>query len=134
MAQRVDGNRLGFLAVSFLLVCLVGLFASYATPIPYARGMLREQALDDALATANAADPKAALEAMRDRLGDQAHIVLGDTGSLAERVAIARREVGARVTAEGQETATNLRILVVVTSVICALFGIALSGVGIRRE
>src|ERR1700742_1158530 len=45
MAQRVDGNRLGFLAVSFLLVCLVGLFASYATPIPYARGMLREQAL-----------------------------------------------------------------------------------------
>jgi hypothetical protein len=42
--------------------------------------------------------------------------------------------VGARVTAEGQETATNLRILVVVTSVVCALFGIALSGVGARRE
>jgi pyruvate kinase len=134
MAQRVDGSRLGFLAVSFLLVCLVGLFASYAAPIPYARGMLREQALDDALATASASDPKAALAALKDRLGDQAVIVMGDQGTLAERVAKARAEAQSRVFAEGKETASNLHLLVIVTSVICALLGGALSGAGIRRD
>jgi hypothetical protein len=130
MAQRIDGNRIGFLAISFLLVCLVGIFASYATPIPYARGFLREQAFDDALATAGKPDQPALLAALSDRLGEQADLVIKGNGTLVDRVAKARAEARSQVMAEGRAEASQMRLLIIVTSIVCALFGTALSGAG----
>ena len=130
MAQKIDGSRIGFLATCFLLVCLVGVFASSATPIPYARGLLKEQALDDALATAGKSNQPALLAALNDRLGEQAAIVLSGTGPLPQRVAQARSAARAEAMAEGQAEASQMRLLVVVTSIVCAIFGMAVSGVG----
>ncbi len=130
MAQKIDGSRIGFLATSFLIVCLVGVFASYAAPIPYARGLLKEQALDDALATAGKPDQPALLAALRDRLGEQADLVIGGPGPLPQRVAAARAQARAEAMTEGEAEASQMRLLVIVTSVICAIFGMALSGVG----
>jgi hypothetical protein len=90
MAQKIDGSRIGFLATCFLLVCLVGVFASSATPIPYARGLLKEQALDEALATAGKPNQPALLAALSDRLGEQADLVINGPGALPQRVAQAR--------------------------------------------
>ena len=130
VAQKIDGSRIGFLATCFLLVCLVGVFASSATPIPYARGLLKEQALDDALATAGKSNQPALLAALNDRLGEQAAIVLSGTGPLPQRVAQARSAARAEAMAEGQAEASQMRLLVVVTSIVCAIFGMAVSGVG----
>jgi hypothetical protein len=130
MAQKIDGSRIGFLAMSFLLVCLVGVFASYAAPIPYARGLLKEQALDDALATNGKPDQAALLAALSDRLGEQADLVINGQGPLPQRIARARAEARAEAMTEGQAEASQMRLLVIVTSVVCAIFGMALSGVG----
>jgi hypothetical protein len=130
VAQKIDGSRIGFLATCFLLVCLVGVFASSATPIPYARGLLKEQALDDALATAGKSNQPALLAALNDRLGEQAAIVLSGTGPLPQRVAQARSAARAEAMVEGQAEASQMRLLVVVTSIVCAIFGMAVSGVG----
>jgi len=130
MAQKIDGSRIGFLATCFLLVCLVGVFASSATPIPYARGLLKEQALDDALATAGKPDQPALLAALSDRLGEQAGLVINGTAPLPQRVAQARRAARAEAMEEGQAEASQMRLLVVVTSIVCAVFGMALAGVG----
>ncbi len=130
MAQKIDGSRIGFLATCFLLVCLVGVFASSATPIPYARGLLKEQALDEALATAGKPDQPALLAALSDRLGEQADLVIHGAAPLPQRVAQARGEARAEAMAEGQAEASQMRLLVVVTSIVCAVFGMALSGVG----
>jgi hypothetical protein len=130
MAQKIDGSRIGFLATCFLLVCLVGVFASSATPIPYARGLLKEQALDEALATAGKPNQPALLAALSDRLGEQADLVINGPGALPQRVAQARGHARAWAMAEGQAEASQMRLLVVVTSIVCAVFGMALSGVG----
>jgi hypothetical protein len=130
MAQQIDGSRIGFLAMCFLLVCLVGVFASYAAPIPYARGLLKEQALDDALATNGKPDQAALLAALSDRLGEQADLVINGQGPLPQRVARARAAARAEAMTEGQAEASQMRLLVIVTSVVCAIFGMALSGVG----
>jgi hypothetical protein len=132
MAQKIDGSRIGFLATSFLIVCLVGVFASYAAPIPYARGLLKEQALDEALATAGTPDQAARLTALSDRLGEQADLVLHGSGPLPQRIAQARAAARAEAMTEGQAEASQLRLLVIVTSIVCAIFGMALSGVGRR--
>jgi hypothetical protein len=133
VAQKIDGSRVGFLATSFLLVCLVGVFAASATPIPYARGLLKEQALDDALATAGKPEQAALLAALGDRLGEQADLVLHGAGPLPRRVALARTQARAEALAEGQAEASQMRLLVVVTSIVCAIFGMALAGVGRLR-
>jgi hypothetical protein len=130
MAQKIDGSRIGFLATCFLLVCLVGVFASYAAPIPYARGLLKEQALDDALATAGKPDQAAQLAALGDRLGEQADLVINGPGPLPQRVARARAEARSEAMTEGAAEASQMRLLVIVTSIVCAVFGMALSGVG----
>jgi hypothetical protein len=132
MAQKIDGSRIGFLATSFLIVCLVGVFASYAAPIPYARGLLKEQALDEALATAGTPDQAARLTALSDRLGEQADLVLHGSGPLPQRIAQARAAARAEAMTEGQAEASQMRLLVIVTSIVCAIFGMALSGVGRR--
>jgi hypothetical protein len=130
VAQKIDGSRIGFLATCFLVVCLVGVFASSATPIPYARFLLKEQALDDALATAGKPNQPALLAALGDRLGEQADLVIDGAGPLPRRVAQARTAARAEAMAEGQAEASQMRLLVVVTSIVCAIFGMALSGVG----
>ena len=133
MAQKIDGSRIGFLAMCFLLVCFVGVFAASATPIPYARGLLKEQALDDALATAGKPDQTTLLAALGDRLGEQADLVINGAGPLPLRVARARAEARAEAMTEGRAEASQMRLLVVVTSIVCAIFGMALSGVGRLR-
>jgi len=130
VAQKIDGSRIGFLATCFLLVCLAGVFASSTTPIPYARGLLKEQALDEALATAGKPDQPALLAALSDRLGEQADLVLKGSAPLAQRVAAARTAARAEAVVEGQAEASQMRLLVIVTSIVCAIFGIALAGVG----
>jgi hypothetical protein len=130
MAQKIDGSRIGFLATCFLVVCLVGVFASYAAPIPYARGLLKEQALDDALATAGKPNQTARLAALGDRLGEQADLVINGTGPLPLRIAHARADARNEAMTEGAAEASQMRLLVIVTSLVCAIFGMALSGVG----
>jgi hypothetical protein len=133
MAQKIDGSRIGFLATCFLVVCLVGVFASYAAPIPYARGLFKEQALDDALTTAGKPDQAALLAALSDRLGEQADLVINGPGPLPQRVARARAEARSEAMTEGAAEASQMRLLVIVTSIVCAIFGMALSGVGRLR-
>jgi hypothetical protein len=130
MVQKIDGSRIGFLATCFLVVCLVGVFASYAAPIPYARGLLKEQALDDALATAGKPNQTALLAALGDRLGEQADLVINGTGPLPLRIAHARADARNEAMTEGAAEASQMRLLVIVTSLVCAIFGMALSGVG----
>jgi hypothetical protein len=65
-------SLIGFLVMAFAVVGLAGIMASYIAPVPLARALAREAALDDALAAVAGSNPEAALEALRPRLGDSA--------------------------------------------------------------
>src|ERR1700751_4703717 len=65
-----NGTMMAFLAMTFAILGLLGLFATVVTPIPLERALARDAALDEAAAAARGPNPQAAIEALRPRLGE----------------------------------------------------------------
>ena len=82
-----------FLLMLFVIVGICGLFTSFASSLPWERGMARSLLLDSVLAAENAPDAAEKIAALRPQLGALAPDVLDAPGPLAERVAAARRTV-----------------------------------------
>ena len=126
--RHVNYTWMLFLLFCFAVVGMTGLFATYAAPTPLERAMLREAALDALLAAPN----PATAEALRDRLGESAKVVLPLDNGLPERVARERREMRARFLAEAEEGAHRLRALIGIVTLMAAAFGIAILGIAHR--
>ncbi len=118
--KRNTAPWIAFLAMAFAVVGLVGVFATYAGPLPYERMMSHDVALDEALA---AGDSKAALEPLRERLGDDADRVIEGKDPLAARVAMARGANHAEMVHEADAIAFRLRLELVVVTIVAAVFG-----------
>lgn len=129
MANRGLAGRIGFLTMAFVIVGLVGVFATYAVPIPLLRALRRETVLDR-LATAS--DPAAMLANLGPALGGSAARLSAGTGSLAQRIAREKQVVQARFIAEEKALAFRLRLIVVLFTLTGAIFGAALLGAGQR--
>ncbi len=123
--QRNGATWMAFLAMTFAVVGMVGLFASYAAPIPLERALARDATLDEALA---AGDSKARLEPLRDRLDDSAALVIDGAGPLVDRVAMARAAMHAALLQDAAETGTRLRLMISVVTVLGAVFGAVILG------
>ncbi len=122
MAAGGRGNWMIFAAMAVGIVGLTGVFATYATPLPLQREIAREAALDAALDTARSPDPQAAMAALSDRLGDSAPALAGAPADLADRVARERLAMRARFATEASGLAAQLRLLIIVITVMGALF------------
>jgi hypothetical protein len=122
MAAGGRGNWMIFAAMAVGIVGLTGVFATYATPLPLQREIAREAALDAALSTAQSPDPQSAMAALADRLGDSASALAGAPAGLADRVAKERLAMRARFAAEAGGLAAQLRLLIIVITVMGALF------------
>ena len=112
-----------FLAVAFLVVGLVGAFATFAAQIPFDRAMARSQALDEAVADSHAANPQAAFERLRPLLGDSADRVLAGQGTIEERVNAERPRMLAALHAESLDYGLRLRVVIAAFTAAAALFG-----------
>ncbi len=121
--KRNLGTWIAFLLCCFAVVGLMGLFASYAAPLPYERAELRDAALDQAL---RAGDDKPALEALRDRLDDSAAVVIDGTGPLPDRVSAARVAMRETMRRDSDAIGSRLRLELVVVTVVAAGFGSAM--------
>ena len=126
--RRSLGAPVAFLSMAFLVAGMIGLFATYATPIPLERIVLHDVILDRALL---ATDP-AALAAMRQELGESAAEVIDGKGAIAERVVRARTTMRVKLQAEADEVATRLRWIVVIVTIMAAAFGATMAGAGSR--
>jgi hypothetical protein len=117
----------GFLIMAFAIVGLLGAFATYAAQIPFDRAMARSQALDQAVAAAGTPDPKAALDALRPRLGDSADALLAaplpGPGGIAARAAAERSRMLAELHADSEDYGFRLRIVIAAFTATAALFG-----------
>jgi hypothetical protein len=122
------GTWAGFLAAAFLIVGLMGFFATYAAPLPYQRAMHREAVLDRLEIT-----PPAQWGALRDDLGDSADAVLNGAGPIEPRIAAERVAMRARFEAEAAATASRLRLIIVVITLTGAAFGAVTLGLQGRR-
>jgi hypothetical protein len=128
MAGR-NGAWMGFMAMTFAVVGLTGLFASYAAPLPLERAMQREGAFDAALAPNLSSAER---DALRMQLGEDAAQVLDGAGDLAARVEAARHTARRRFKTEEEAVTSRLRLLVVVVTGAGALFGVAMLSVATR--
>lgn len=120
-----DTGWTAFLAMAFVVVGLSGIFASYAAPLPLARAVEREAALDEALAAAHRPDAQAAIEALRPRLAESADALLPVGGDMDARIAAERRAMRARLMAEAGAAATRARWIIGVVTLMGIAFGAA---------
>ena len=119
------GTWTAFLAMAFVIVGLAGMFASYAAPLPLARALERETALDDAQAAAHRPDAQAAIEALKPRLGESADALLPVGGDMDARIAAARRAMRAELTEEARIAALRSRWIIGVVTAMGIAFGAA---------
>ena len=134
--KRGFSSASGFLLVCFAVVGLVGVMTTYVAPLPMARAVRRDTTLDQVLLAAHAANPQAALDALRPMLADSADAVLPagqpiDPAAIVARVAAERQAMRARLEAEQEELSLRLRVLIGVVTLMGAGFGLAISRVGV---
>jgi hypothetical protein len=121
---------LGFLMMSFVIVGLVGLFATYAVPVPLARAIAREKTLDEAEAALASPNPQAAIEALKSRLDDSALALIPLPADPQAAIAKERAAMRERFLAEEDGNSTRIRWLIVLVTVTAAIFGTAVTGFG----
>lgn len=132
MAERVriSAQRIGLMLTAFLMLTLIGVFATYAAPIPAVRGTIAEQAIAKAIASGDPAAMKSALEAARPLLGVTGQKTLATLSPDQAGLARAADLVAADTRRASGLVSYRLRLLVIVIGVFAALFGIALLGIG----
>jgi CHASE3 domain sensor protein len=112
--------------MAFAIVGLAGLFASYALPVALDRAIAQTVLLDD-----GGTPPQARIVAALGEAG--ARPILQASDSDAAKLQAAARAILRQAAAEQDATALRLRWLIVVVSVMGALFGAAVLGAGGSR-
>ncbi len=129
--QRNNGTWMAFLAMTFVVVGMTGLFASFAAPLPLERAMARDAALDEALLSGG--NP-AVLSGLRERLDDSAAAVIDGTGPIEARVTTARTAMRAELLHESDVVGARLRLMLLVITVVAAIFGAVIVGASRTRN
>jgi len=131
---RINFNLLAFVAMAFAIVGLIGIFATYAGPLPLERAMARETALDAVLAAAKSGHPEAALDALKPQLDDSAVVLKGGVEGIEQRVAAERVAMRARFTADAAATGVRLRWLIGMITLMAFVFATTMMGGSIRHR
>ena len=122
----------GFLAMCFAIVGLVGVFATFAAPLPLYRAMLRDIALDEALVALHGPTPQAALDALKLRLDESAAAFTPLPANPDATVSTERRAMHARFHEEADATSYRMKLMIGIVTVMAAVFGAAITGLGRR--
>ena len=131
---KTNFNLLAFVAMAFAIVGLIGIFATYAAPLPLERAVARETALDAVLAAAKDPNAEAALAALKPQLDDSAGVIVGGATGIEQRVAEERVAMRARFTADAAATALRLRWLIGMITVMAFVFAVTMMGGSIRHR
>ena len=127
--QRISFGRIGLLLTAFLMLWLIGFFATYAGPIPAMRGVIAERALVAAAASGDAGQIRSAYAAARPLLGVSAQKSLDALPRTPDGASHAASLLAAGTARASALIGFRLRLLVTVMAVLCALFGVALLGI-----
>lgn len=122
----------GFLVMCFAIVGLVGVFATFATPLPLHRALLRDVTLDETLIALHGPQPQAALDALKPRLDDSAPAFTPLPANPDDAVAAERKAMRQRFIEESDATAYRMKLMIGIVTVMAAVFGAAITGLGRR--
>lgn len=122
----------GFLVMCFAIVGLVGIFATFAAPLPFYHAMVRDSALDDALVALRGTNPQADIKALTPRLDESAKAFDPLPANAEQAVATERAAMRQRFREEADATAYRMKLMIVIVTVMAAVFGAAITGLGRR--
>ncbi len=127
--ERISGQRIGMMLTAFLMITLIGVFATYASPIPGMRGVIVEAELAQAAATGDAGTMKMALAQAKPLLGINGQKTLATL--TPDRAGMARAAVVLNhATLRASDLISyRIRLMVIVIGVLAAMFGVALLGI-----
>lgn len=132
--EQVSAQRILMLLTGFLMLTLIGVFATYAAPVPPMRGVIGETTLVQATASGNPDAMRAALTHIKPLLGVRAQKTLAtltpDRAGLARAAQLLKVETGAA----SALVSYRLRLMVIVIGVLAGLFGIALLGIRVGKS
>ncbi len=126
------GSILGFIAMCYGIIGLVGIFATFAVPLPLQRAIAREATLDEAQIALHSANPQAGLAALKDRLDDSAAAFTPLPANPDAAIAAERLAMRARLQEDSAAIAERMRWMIGAITILAGAFGIALSGGGRR--
>ena len=131
MAQRmrVSAGRIGLMLTAFLMLGLIGVFATYAAPIPAMRGMLAESALARAIAANNPAQIQHAMQQAKPMLGIKAQKTFATLPATRQGALTTTRLLATETTLASALISYRLRLEIIVIGFVAAFFGIALLGI-----
>lgn len=129
MAQKISAGRIGMMLTAFLLLTLVGVFATYAAPIPAVRGSGAEAGLVRAMASNNRIQMQAALNDAKPLLGQTAQARLAALAPGRAGLVQAAQLVTAATLDATRLIAYRLRLMIITIGVLGALFAVALLGI-----
>ena len=127
--ERVSAQRIGMMLTGFLMLTLIGVFATYAAPIPPMRGVIAEAAIARAAASGDPAAMRAALAAAKPLLGLRGRKTLASLAPDRAGMARAATLLSAETAEASHLVAYRLRLMVIVIGVLAGLFGVALLGI-----
>ena len=133
MAGETSYTWMAFVAMTFVVVGLMGLFATYAAPLPLERALARDAALDEALAASGTPDERTRLDALRSALGESGPAIAQGEGPLLARIQRERAVTRRAFLAEAEALANRLRLMIVIVTVVCGGFACAIVG-GLSRR
>jgi hypothetical protein len=122
----------GFLAMCFAIVGLVGIFATFAAPLPFYHAMVRDVALDDALVALRGPNPQADIKALAPRLDESARAFDPLPANAEQAVSTERAAMHQRFREEADATAYRMKLMIGIVTVMAAVFGAAITGLGRR--
>jgi hypothetical protein len=122
----VDFTWTAFLAMCFAVVGLVGVFGTFASALPLKRELAREVTLDEAAAALRAPDAAKLLEALKPRLDDSAPALFPLPADPVAAIAAERVAMRARFLAEANATEHRMQLMVLIVTVMAAVFGSAI--------
>ena len=115
---------IAFLAAPFLVLALIGLFATYAVALPHERWVAREVALERAAMPGTLAPAELAM--LKRELGDAAPVL--DAPDRPAAVAVARAESRAFFLRQSEAVRARMRLLMSVGALACFAFGVMVLG------
>lgn len=127
--ERISGQRIGMMLTGFLMITLIGVFATYASPIPGMRGVIVEAQLAQAAASGDAGTMRAALVATKPLLGINGRKTLATLSPDPAGMARAAVVLNHATLQASNLVSYRIRLMVIVIGILAAAFGIAVLGI-----
>jgi len=125
-------NIIGFLVICYGIIGLVGMFATFAVPVPLERAIAREETLDAALRALHGPNPQADIDALKPRLAESMAALTPLPADPDAAIAAERKAMRAQMREDSAAIALRMRWMIGVITLLAGGFGIALSGGGRR--